>query len=833
MFFKTHAAARTLLAIAGLCLILGVTSGCGIHFGEKAPPPTPPRMSGSDYACVGQIPEHLELYFNDKLSEEQISEFALCMQKAFIAFAQMTRGRDVSVYSPEEIRGFLQGSFLKDRPISDSYMHQLMLIKQLLIGGSSTSIERKELDSLIQLFDEIGKEANRLKPHIKVLNPRLADEQDPDDLGERLENASEALDDFIQVVTARLQKSPTDYRFSDLQIFMAEFRKFAHWEEHFKDILSEESWVNMLKIFKELAVSPLQPEAIRPTEWNRLFKAMANWYFCYLQYRVGVKAKSEQPGMAPGPSFFEGVRLRNVVFLGNRILKLVDEALNRQPYPNVIRYERLFKLIESLQALNWFPRYIERASLEAAVPKVLSRVFHDVRQSNKGQRAEGLKLGTVDSIKEAFDRWAFIQQGLERRYHGGMPDIGIEVPGYPILRNDLLFPRDIRAEIEEVGKDSDWEEFERGIKPDPNLRPKMRPLFSEDHSTLVKLISDPMDFRRYQMSNGFYNLSMMNLFRTVVTLIMRGYAADEDRNGWNSGIGEEELQEFYLDVRPIGINIGILDPRSQTAGARSFAEGTLFTYTAKGIEFNNGKASGKLGVYQGMELASILFSGGQLANRFYSELAKICRKGEPDFNCKPKIERQCVEENLANVIASQAVNMPGVQSFLSKASDGVRHNYAASFLKGAYHPKSSNPQWVEQSELSIMAVVLHYVEVVMTSYDGDHNGILEWQEIEQAMPTFLGFIEKFSAENKKTKFQLWKWAHQPESAFLFTILNQKFPSGAWDLFLRATPEWTFRSLTTLGVKLDRADLAEVFQAIISAIMQGSAAIKEPVAACQN
>src|SRR6185312_12971814 len=93
-------------------------SGCGIHLGEKAPVPTPVSYSGRGYACIGQIADKLEKYVSDELSDEEITSFARCLQRSFATFAQLTRGRDTSVYAPDEIRSFLESYFLKDK-ISD------------------------------------------------------------------------------------------------------------------------------------------------------------------------------------------------------------------------------------------------------------------------------------------------------------------------------------------------------------------------------------------------------------------------------------------------------------------------------------------------------------------------------------------------------------------------------------------------------------------------------------------------------------------------------------------------------------------------------------------
>src|ERR1700722_10612897 len=123
MFFR-----RPPRLIAMALTTLALLCGCGIHLGEKAESPTI-AYSGSGYSCVGEIPQHVEKYFLDQMSEAEITGFMQCLEHAFTSFAQLTRGRDESTYAPDEIRRFLESYFIKDRKISDELLHQFMVIK--------------------------------------------------------------------------------------------------------------------------------------------------------------------------------------------------------------------------------------------------------------------------------------------------------------------------------------------------------------------------------------------------------------------------------------------------------------------------------------------------------------------------------------------------------------------------------------------------------------------------------------------------------------------------------------------------------------------------------
>ncbi|MGZ3722766.1 MAG: hypothetical protein ACXVA9_07550, partial [Bdellovibrionales bacterium] len=346
MFFKF------LYRLFGLSLTLTI-AGCGLKLGEKAPEQSPVSYSGKGYSCVSQIPQHIQKYMNDELSDTEINEFMHCLQNAFSSFAQYTRGREQSNYGADEIRNFLQKSFIRDRTISDELLHEFMVIKQALVGGDDEHIARTELFEAIEFLDDLRSEAIRLRPHIKILNPRLVAEQDPHDLGKRLAVANEALKQSIQVVASHLQKSKKVYPLANLESFLTEFREFVRWEEHFKSARPVTNWIALVKAFKSIAVSPTEPDVIHEGDWVPLLESMSNWYLAYLQYRVGVQ---DQPVLYGGG-------LQNLIFLANQVSRLTRDAVNRQP-SSIITFEQLDQLMIAMHNIGWIPEKIRTTSLD-------------------------------------------------------------------------------------------------------------------------------------------------------------------------------------------------------------------------------------------------------------------------------------------------------------------------------------------------------------------------------------------------------------------------------------------------------------------------------------
>lgn len=799
-----------------------ITSGCGLSTGEPAPPSQSPTFSGKGYACVGQIPDYIARYFNDELNDGQVTEFVSCLQKSFTSFAQLTRGRDENTYAPEEIRRFLQDYFFRERKISDKLMQEFMVIKQALVGGSRDRLTRTELYVIVEVLEDMRKEALRLKPHLQVLNPKLADRQNARDLGERLNRANDALSRTIQTFANRLSKSPQPYRFENLVSFLTEFRGFVNWDVHFAGAKPAADWVEMLRGFKEITVSPENPEGIGPREWEPLLGYMSRWYLSYLQYRVGVKDRIVDGVRQPTP-ILEGVGLQNTIFLADQIFRLIEEALSRQP-ARTITYAQILRLAESAQKLGWLNERIRMGGLQSALEATFSRIFGDLSAGSSARRVDGLKMSTISSMRTSFNLWAQIQQKLDAKFH---PSDRREVPNVqPGLLN-----RDVRAKIEDM-TDSDWDEFMKLKNPPPLMRPLFTENVSTDPNALVTVsLVYPDQLARYGLRNEFYNLSRMNLLRSGVTLVFRGYAEDGAVAGWQTGIKSAEMQKFYTDFKTIGVDLGLIDPRNENAGSRSFIEGNLFTYSSDGVQDVTGIAS-QLRFTEAMELAAYLWSGGMIANRLYEDMSKVCPLGPLDVKGQRKLDRCCVYAQLPGEFDRLFGNLPGFRDYFRSRSQVAQLDYVETLLNGVYSGKNSEPNWVEANELSTLAVVMHYAEAVMTRYDTNRDGRLDDVEVKTgALPVFNNLMRKIINETEKTNLS----ESEGRAVLLYILKYRQIPNkelwGDWGSVV-----W-IRLLNEPEFSLDRRQLADVFRLIIGRLMnptpkddkpEASTKVKAPV-----
>lgn len=773
-----------------------VQMGCGLSTGEKAPDLAPPAFSGRGYTCVGQIPRHLERYVMDDLSDGQITEFVQCLQKAFTTFVQLTRGKDKDSYAPEEIRRFLQTYFLRERPITDKLMLEFMVVKQVLVGGELDVLTRPEITSLIEFLEDVRREAIRIRPFIKYLNPKLIVNQDPAEIGPRLQEANEVLRQSIRVMTLRFQGGQRDYSFDNLESLMTEFRTFVRWDEQIKNAIPVPSWIEFFKTFKGAAVNPQGVEFLRVNEWAPFLQTFSRWYLAYIQYRVGVV---DQPVL-------RGVGLQNALHLGHTVFDLVEDAIHRQPTKS-LSIAQIKAIVASAQKLGWLPAKIRAESVERFTRALVDRIFADEKAVAGRNQADGLNLQTLTLMRYEFYRWASIQLQLDQRYNPEAKANG----GVPNLRSNFFIPPDVRHKLRNM-RDADWEHFLK-------VKNLMRPMFNSNLNRAT-LVPDK-DFASHELDHDFYNLSVMNLLRTSVGLLFRGYAELPGRRwNWNSTLKSESLQAFYEDVRGLAVDLALADPRVENTGSRAFIEGNLFTFAGDGVAFDVNRS--RLTFVEAMELLSLLYSGGQMATEVYRSLIGRCRSGPADIHGDATVERACVRRLMVEVIDENGGNLPGLQAYLRSAPVTERDLLAKNVLDAAFSPKNSHLEWVERSELSIVAVVLHYLEAVMIRFDHNRDGQLTSDELRRGVPIFAGFIQRYA----KDKLQKNLSARDAEGVFLYILAYKSFPTSwnalrIWYLSYDWQYEFDFGWGWKLPVNfnqnivLTRAELSSVFRVIVA------------------
>jgi len=196
------------------------------------------------------------------------------------------------------------------------------------------------------------------------------------------------------------------------------------------------------------------------------------------------------------------------------------------------------------------------------------------------------------------------------------------------------------------------------------------------------------------------------------------------------------LQEFYKDVREIGIELELLDKRSVKGGERTFLEANLFTLKGDGNNI--------LSWVEGYQELSNLMSGASVAQDIYDGIikARSCPiSGNKNLGIfgQRKIDFSCLKKNMRKNFSKYFADLPGIAEYV----DGLSNNRWESFFLALTQVSPLNDfdgKWVELSHVRAFAVIVHFVETVILRYDFEHKGYLDDVEVDIAFRTYKGFL---------------------------------------------------------------------------------------------
>ncbi len=710
MFFKG-------LALA-LCGAVFFVSGCGVRIFE--PPPQPLVVQLEDMAEDLDLHGKLKAFAQGQIAEEELEVLFDHLDSRLVAFAQRVRGEQERSYWAQELRGFVHRYFLRDRSLSDSLLSEVMRLKVFFVGGELDRLTHEELDSLRGLLGELKQEAQRMRPFMGFFLGS--------DVAVDREEARRALKASAQSLGQILGRGSQSFYFDHLVTLMEELRAFAGWNEIFSESRQPQDWVEFLRLFKELNLGESR-NLVAPEEWTPFLGSAADWYGLWLRYQYDLV----------GPSMFYGEGFAALVSLIDDGMLLAHQAVKNQRALRV-EYERLNEVFVVLENLRLLPGQVTAQALDQVTRSLVGKMFGDMSLSPQERAQASLGIGHFElhQMGAEFYRWALIQHHLDIQF------------SQRVQGQRERSPLDQLSGFVETTED----QVDLAVHEFRQMVQEMRPLFSSKLGRIF--LVEEVHFERHSVAHGFFNLSAMNFLKALIRQMFRGYSEDLERALALGGITEDELQDFYTDFRPLGIDLRVMDPRSADSGRRSFIEASLFTYSGQGVSAPT-SANGQsrhpdiLEMETAIEFLSLLFSGGLLAHSLYEGVLELCQPLGPRFVQKDvfggdMINRDCFTRHLLDVLLPLIGNMPGMQNYLEEelTRDEGREFVRMLVAAGIY---SESPQHlVERSEVNTMAMILHYSEAIFTRYNLDGDLVLNHEEILQALPVFSGFIKRLAAD---------------------------------------------------------------------------------------
>jgi hypothetical protein len=234
----------------------------------------------------------------------------------------------------------------------------------------------------------------------------------------------------------------------------------------------------------------------------------------------------------------------------------------------------------------------------------------------------------------------------------------------------------------------------------------------------------------------------------------------------------------------------LIDPRKTNTGSRSFQEAKLFTYDGNGVNAPDAQGDQLLNFVQGMEYLATIWSGGKVRDLVYSHIDALCRTqgvqvGPVDPFGVPRLDRKCFEKNFFNDGLTDFANLPHLRDDFLKRTDQERGQIVHGLEAIAKGP-CSNSGFIELGEIATITTLLHYVEVVFSVYDKDHNNVLSGDEVMHAFKRFSGFIARKALEKSKSTYSV----SMLKAIFAYLVEHGELPTG-WSAPVLYAEKWHY------------------------------------------
>lgn len=677
----------------------GLLAACGSFFDDRSQTKVA-RLNETTLSCMKEVPKKIEDWSKGQESHE-IGASVDCVSSAFDRFLTRVRGEGEEGWGADEIAHFISGEFnLRPEELQEK-IEAVLLIKRLIFGGDPARLKRSELIRARELL-------KRLKPLLAELGPLMPLVTLKAEVGTitESEEAARLLNLVARELAGAVRLSisdslsstanePIEYSFetlADALVIIGVQR----------DVL--ESWKPLAMSAKAILAGGAE-DRVERGRLPRLVMAAGQVWGLFLRTRYGLKDSEDLFGQ-------DLEAFARVVQDG---IEELDKSVKSQTPERMIRVEKLEKLVDALGEKDFIPLGLRAITVKRFIPAALGKFLYGNSRPDRDLKMRGFDSDHLHKIRLTFSDWLEGQRAINRVYEA-RPDattgFGVFAQAWKEETNDPSIANyRYRLQLTEILSNA------AALGTDDETRPRI----SRDSFTSGLKKSD---------------LNRLNIARAIAALIIQGYPYEtQEARSWG-GLNEKEVMEFALDIRELGIDLGITDVRSLKAGPRTYMEASLFTTLANGKE--------RVGLHQAVEWFAIAYGSQQAATRYYQSLVEDCGSGQFDSTGREKLIASCFRQAFVRDFDRIFANLPDFVAWARSSNDEQFIGNILALIEEATRSDGRSEKPIEPADALAMFPVVHYAENLVRIHDRDGNGVLDEKEVNDYFPIIAPFIRKLA-----------------------------------------------------------------------------------------
>ncbi len=768
-----------------LSVIFSMTA-CSLSLEENASVNPPLKLSGPTENCFGESLKVFEDYFKGVATPPAIDSAFTCVSGALEMFATFGRGStNRESFSANELRAFLQQHFLGTMRLNDTMLAESMRVKQALLGGASDRLTKLEITRLTEILEIARVEAQRLRPHVRILNQTAVKAGDPIDET----TLEQALSDFnysMDALGGLLEQSKQPYHLANFETLLHEIQKLYSSRSDWSGPEWFSKQMQLIAATKALLIRP-EGGRIAPDDWQLLFSHMGRIYGLYLRFNYAMKDRD----------LFFGDGLNQIKVGVNEVSSILEKSI-RAKANGRIDHSLLHAFFDALEAGQAFELPVKASTVSNLLEPFLERILNPFVPS----RTMGKRLDPADRLSA---------KGY-RTVQGGLTTVNLGV-----LRDTLLG----WIEMQQL-----WERLENeAITRDPKLQGKPIPIasvrklwagysktpYQEAWSDLKSLLDRPLPTAVYPdgrlmmvptSSVGFDRNSFSNLNwkQQVVRTIGYGYVSDP--NGLRmKGVTASQLKEVFDDFWQLTLDLKFLDKTDGDIWKTGFTISNIFLFSSNGDD--------RLGFHEAVDLFVFSFAASEISKEMIRpDVLATCAHGPLNDSGIPRIKPDCWRGVVRKEYQTYFESIPGWTMTVKGWGADSWNSFLGNAEKASR--KKTNPSGLLMSgEMDRAISIHHYIEALYTRWDSNRDGRLSMEEADKSFFLFKNLLTEAAAakgvEAKDARalfFYLLKYGHPPESISdkLYWLWWKKTPEE-WPKDIRADRPLLMRIFGNLASSL--------------------------------
>ncbi|MBX7231853.1 MAG: hypothetical protein K1X29_07180 [Bdellovibrionales bacterium] len=664
--------------ILSLLFVFIFLLGC---VGEKDPYFNPPVISikSGKLQCLSNIDQTLEDFFSgqlaDKKNEEKINQLWNCVDYAISQFMSLVNGQGGKNYSPHELASFLDEHFLNRRGLNNEneFLEELMEVKKLLIGGSSTLISFEDLQlSLKVVFPEIKRIMLMLNPHMEVLHGLLVSNKTALSLNsEKVQRALQGLQKTSEPLALLLERTQSKYSFSHLIHLVKGYESFVKKSNSNYSLAQTQLTLNLLSHVRGLFLGPPLDE-IEAKDWNFLFSKFIEVLTWSVQLRMSFSSEQWQ----------EGSGLGTLNQLVGTIFQTLEQGLRLQP-EQIFSYTAMEKIVSILEQMHLIPLGLDGSTLNEVM----------ILLGNQTLSVEGSKVGWDEKdilfLQNEVKRWFEIQK----------------------FSNEYLNPK-----------------LSKNIKSDLESNPihEMKQLLEGSPWPLRLDEQGRLEFNN-NIKNQQYNqksLTTLNWQRALVRLLLRPYGNSESGDEV-TGLSLEQLNRLASDWHKLAEKMGLFDEGMFEQSAKKILiEANLF--------MPSGQGDGKLDFIEAVQYLATVISGMNMVQTYWPLIQGSCANLGGDTH-EEKFLFSCVNKEIFLNKDKILHSMPLLLGFTLEDQKVWLDYFSMARLTTN---RDGLTQPVSRGDLVETMVLFHYIENFYARFDANQDQKISVEETLISYPVF-------------------------------------------------------------------------------------------------